>query len=575
VASQVPARARNWLGDDESVKLDASRKPRLFAGIRPWQKTQILKDMMAGGTLAAMNIPQVLGYTRIAGTPVVTGLYTLLLPLVVFAIFGSSRYLVVAADSATAAILAGSLAGMATEASAHYVALAGMVALMTGGCLIVARLAKLGFLADFLSQTVLVGFLTGVGFQVGIAVLGEMLGIEVHSNRTVVQLADIVLGLHSVHFPEFCISLAVVGSNLAFGRIAPKLPGPLIAVVGAIVASATLDFSRHGIRVIGSVTGGLPAIGFPDVSWREAVRLLPVVGSCFVMIVAQSAATARAYAMRHQQELDENMDLVGLAAANVGAGFSGAFVVNGSPTQTAMVEHSGGRSQLAHLSTAAVVMLVLLFLTGPLRYLPRCVLGAVVFTIAVGLVDLEQLRAIRRESPSEFWLAVTTAAIVVLFGVEQGILLAIIMSLLRFVSHSYHPHTGILVCDANGEWRRHPLAPDVTTEPGLVVYRFGAPLFYANVNRFSEEIRGIVTQARTALRWLVVEAGAITQLDYTAARSVRQVKEDLDRQGVVLAFAHVGTYLRADLDRHHLTEVIGPARIFDTLREVLARFHSL
>lgn len=574
VAAQIPVKTRNWLGDDEPVRLDASRKPWLFAGIRPWEKTQIPNDMMAGVTLAAMNIPQVLGYTRIAGTPVVTGLYTLLLPLVAFAIFGSSRFLVVAADSATAAILAGSLAGMATAASAHYVALAAMVALMTGGCLIGARLLKLGFLADFLSQTVLVGFLTGVGFQVGIAVLGEMLGIEVHSNRTVTQLAEIMSGVEGVHLPDLCISLAVVTCNLVFGRISSKLPGPLIAVVGAIVASAALDFRRHGIRVIGPVTGGLPAVGLPHVSWNEGVKLLPVVGSCFVMIVAQSAATARAYAVRHQQALDENMDLVGLAAANVGAALTGAFVVNGSPTQTAMVEHSGGRSQLAHLSTAAVVMLVLLFLTGPLKYLPRCVLGAVVFTIAIGLVDLEQLRAIRRESPSEFWLAATTAAIVVLVGVEQGILVAMTLSLLRIVSHSYHPHTGILVRDAKGEWLRHPPAPDVETEPGLVIYRFGAPLFYANANRFSEEVRNVVTQARTALRWLVVEAGAITAIDYTAARSVRQLKEDLDRQGVVLAFAHVGTYLRADLDRHHLTEVIGPARIFDTLREVLACFHS-
>jgi high affinity sulfate transporter 1 len=529
---------------------------------------------MAGVTLAAMNIPQVLGYTRIAGTPVVTGLYTLLLPLVAFAIFGSSRYLVVSADSATAAILAGGLAGMATAASTRYAALAGMAALMTAGCLIGARLLKLGFLADFLSQTVLVGFLTGVGFQVAVAVLGEMLGIEVHSTRTPGQLAEIASRLGAVHLPELCIAVAVVGTNLGFSRIAPKLPGPLIAVVGAIVASATLDFSRHGIRVIGPVPGGVPAIGLPDVSWSDGVRLLPVVASCFVIIVAQSAATARAYAVRHRQALDENMDLVGLAAANVGAALSGAFVVNGSPTQTAMVEHSGGRSQLAHLSTAAVVMLVLLFLTSPLKYLPRCVLGAVVFTIAIGLVDLEQLRAIRRESPGEFWITATTAAMVALVGVEQGILLAMTWSLLRIVNHSYHPHTEILVRDAKGEWRRHPLGPNVATEPGLVIYRFGAPLFYANANRFSEDIRDIVTQVGTALRWIVVEAGAITQLDYTAARSLRQVKENLDRQGVVVAFAHVGTYLRADLDRHHLTEVIGPERIFDTLREVLAAYSS-
>jgi sulfate permease, SulP family len=309
------------------------------------------------------------------------------------------------------------------------------------------------------------------------------------------------------------------------------------------------------------------------VSWKDAGALAPVIGSCFVMIVAQSAATARAYAARHEQRLDENEDLLGLAAANVSAALSGTFVVNGSPTQTAMVERSGGRSQVAHLSTAAVVGLVLLFLTGPLKFLPQCALGAVVFTIAIGLIDLRGLRDIHRESPGEFFLAVTTAAIVVLVGVEQGILLAMVLSLLRIVHHSYHPQTAVLVKDEKGEWRSTPAVPGAVTEPGLVIYRFGAPLFYANANRFSEEIRSLVSGAPAPVGWLVVDAGPITRIDYTAARSVRELQKDLTRRGVRLAFAHVGSYLRADLDRHHLTEVIGPAQLFDPLHEALAVVH--
>ena len=357
---------------------------RLFQGIRPISRAGLVRDAMAGLTLAAMNVPQALGYTKIAGTPVVTGLYTLLLPLVAFATLGSSRYMVVAADSATAAILAGGLSDMAPVASEHYVALAGLVALLTAGCLLLAWLFKLGFLADFLSQTVLVGFLTGVGFQVGIAVLGEMLGVPVDSRRTVEQLAQVVRSLPQVHVPTLCISAAVVAVVLIFRSLGPRLPGPLFAVVGAVAASAAFDFATHGITVIGPVAAGLPRLGVPDVSWGEALALLPVAGSCFLMIIAQSAATARAYASRHRETLDENSDIVGLSAANAAAALSGTFVVNGSPTQTAMVESSGGRSQLAHLATAGVVALVLLFLTGPLQYLPRCVLGAIVFTIAVG-----------------------------------------------------------------------------------------------------------------------------------------------------------------------------------------------
>jgi sulfate permease, SulP family len=561
--------------DGHVAKPSASSRVALFHSIRQLPKSEIPKDVLAGITLAAMNIPQVLGYTRIAGTPIVTGLYTLLLPLVAFAAFGSSRYLVVAADSATAAILSSGLVQMATATSARYMALAGLVALMTGGCLFLARLLRLGFLADFLSQTVLVGFLTGVGFQVGIAVLGEMLGIQVHSNRTVLQLGEVISSLATVHLSTLCISMAVIVCILISRRISPMLPGPLIAVVGTIALSGVLDFARHGIQVVGPVNGGLPHPGLPNVSWRDAYAVLPVAGSCFVMIVAQSAATARAYAVRHQEQLDENTDLMGLAAANVGAAFSGTFVVDGSPTQTAMVERSGGRSQLAHLSTAAVVALVLLFLTGPLKYLPECVLGAVVFTIAIGLVDLRSLRNIRRESPGEFALAVTTASIVVLVGVEEGILLAMILSLLRIVQHSYHPHTGVLARDEKGEWRTRPVLPVTESDAGVVIYRFGAPLFYANSNRFSEEIRRLVAEASVPVRWLVVDAGPITRIDYTAARSVSALKQVLARSGVRFAFAHVGSDLRADLDRHYLTEAIGPTMLFDTLREALGVIHRL
>src|SRR5580658_6095136 len=265
------------MNDGKLARPKALLRLRLFKGILPLDLSRIPKDILAGVTLAAMNIPQALGYTRIAGTPVVTGLYTLLLPLVAFAAFGSSRFLVVAADSATAAILAGGLAGMAPMASPRYVGLAALVALMTGACLILARLLRLGFLADFLSQTVLVGFLTGVGFQVGIAVLGEMSGIETQSKRTVGQLLEVIKGLSGANLPDVAISAAVIACILAFRRLSPMLPGPLIAVAGAIAASSMYDFAGHGIRVIGPVAGGLPPMGLHDVSWKDAEALLSVV----------------------------------------------------------------------------------------------------------------------------------------------------------------------------------------------------------------------------------------------------------------------------------------------------------
>jgi SulP family sulfate permease len=549
--------------------------PLLLGGMRPFQRARALHDAVAGVQLAALSIPQALGYTSIAGMPTVTGFYTLLLPLLAFATFGSSRYLVVAADSATAAILAGGISGMAPAGSVKYVALAGTVALLTAGFLLVARLLKLGFIADFLSQTVLVGFLTGVGFQIGIAVLGEMLGLESHSRQTIVQFAQVLRDLRQVNLPSLGLSVLVVAGVLILGRFAPRVPSSLIAVAGAIASSAAWDFASRGIAVLGPVAGGLPHLGLPDVSWREVELLVPVAGSCFVMIVAQSAATARIYAARNRQVLDENADLAGLSAANVAAALSGAFVVNGSPSQTAMMENSGGRSQVAHVATAAVVALVLLFLTSPLQYLPRCVLGAIVFIVAVRLVNLRGLRDIRRESPGEFLLASTTAGVVVLVGVEQGIVLAMVLSLLRIVHHSYHPHTAVLTQGQGGLWQLNPVVPGAATEPGLVVYRFGATLFYANAGRFSDEILLLAGPGPSSLRWLVVDAGAITHVDYTAARTVRELQEDLAQRGVALVFAHVQSDLKPDLDRHHLTEAIGADRIFGSLHEALALYHSL
>src|ERR1700733_5869523 len=442
---------------------------RLFQGIRPVSRAGAARDALAGFQLAAMNIPQALGYTKIAGMPIVTGFYTLLLPLLAFAVFGSSRYLVVSADSATASILAGKLATMAPIASARYVALASTVALLTAGLLLLARVLKLGFLADFLSQTVLTGFLTGVGFQVGIAVLGGMVGLEVHSNRTVAQLLDVFQSLPRIHLPTVAISALVVLGVFAFSRFAPKVPGSLVAVAGAIAASATWDFAGHGIAIIGPVVGGLPHLGLPDVHWKDTVPLLGVSVSCFVMILAQSAAAARFYAVRHHQYLNESADLVGLSAANAAAALSGTFVVDGSPTQTAMVESSGGQSQLAQMATAISVAFVLLFLTKPLQYLPRCVLGAIVFFIAVRLIDMRGLRDIRRESPGEYALAVFTAAVVVLVGVEQGILIATVLSLLRIVRHSYRPHTGVFVVNEGDIWQVVPAVPGTVTKPGVVI----------------------------------------------------------------------------------------------------------
>ncbi len=551
--------------------------PTLFEGLRPFRRTQALRDVRAGIVLAAMNIPQVLGYTRIAGMPVVTGLYTLLAPLSAFAVAGSSRYLVVSADSATAAILAGGLASMAPAASAKYVVLAAWVALLTAGFLLLGRLFKLGFVADFLSQTVLVGFLTGVGFQVGIAVLGETIGLPVYSRRTVMQFIEICRGLPSIHLPTLLVSISVLVVAAGLKRFAPKAPGPLVAVVGATAASALWHFSAHGVATIGALTGGLPHVALHWLPWGEILALIPIAGSCAVMIVTQSAATARVYAARHAQKLDENQDLIGLSAANAAAALTGTFVVNGSPTQTAMVESMGGQSQLAQLTTACVVAAVLLFLVGPLAFLPQCVLGALVLLVAYHLIDVRGMLSIRRESPGEFAVALVTALAVIGAGVETGILLAMVLSLLRVVRHSYRPHTGVLIPDANHTWKMVPPSSSAHTEPGLVLYRFGASLFYANAYRFADEVLSVVGPSPSPVRWVIVDAEAIVNVDYTASRVVMTLQNHLAQAGVELGFARLSSSTKADFERHHLTETIGSSRIFERLHDSLdayAEFQS-
>jgi sulfate permease, SulP family len=543
---------------------------RLFKGLSPVRRISAMRDAMAGVVLASMDIPQLLGYARIAGMPAVTGLYTGLLPIIAFALFGASRNLVVAADSATATIFASKLSTMATPSSTEYIALAGMTALLTALMLLIARIFRLGFLADFLSRTVLVGFLAGVGVQVGVAMLGDMFGIAFSSRATLEQLYQIITHVPAIHGSTLAISAAVVTTILLFKHYLPRWPMALAAVVIGIGASVAWNFESRGISVIGPLEIGVPHLHLLDIGWHQILDLLQVSASCFVVIMAQSAATSRAFAERYGDPVDENSDLLGLAAANAASALSGAFVVNGSPTQTAMAEQAGARSQFAQLTMAATVVVVLLFLARWLQYLPQCVLASVVFTIAVGLIAVKQMNAIRRESPGEFSLAVTTALAVIAAGVETGIFLAIVLSLLRHVRHSYRPHTMVFAPNQESRWKSVPSHAGLETAPGLIVYRFGSDLFYANEHLFVDEIHRLIETAPHPVRWFIVDASAITDLDYSAGRSVNTLCQELAAKGIKVIFSRVSQYLRADMDRHGVTSVIGAGNIYGTLHEALA-----
>jgi SulP family sulfate permease len=549
----------------------------VLQGILPVERSRVPAEVLAGFTLAALGIPAVLGYAKIAGMPLVTGLYTMLLPMAAFAVLGSSRHLVVAADSATAAILAAALTGLAAAGSERYARLAGLAALLTAAMLLAARLARLSFLANFLSRTVLVGFLTGVGIQVAAGQLPDMLGVTAAGGQTVAKLTDTVRALPHVHWADVATSIAVIVVVVVVRWINRwtnrRIPGPLIAVIVAIIVSWAADLAGHGVAVVGPVPRGLPSLGLPALGWHDAGALLGVAVAMFVVILAQSAATSRAYAVKYEEPFSEATDLAGLAAANAAAAFTGTFVVNGSPTKTQITDSAGGRSQLSQLTAAAVVLIVLVLLTGPLAYLPVAALAAVVFLIAVELVDVEGMRRILACRKHEFAVALLTTAAVLVLGVEYGIVLAIVASVVDHLRHSYNPLNCVLVKSPEGHWQPVPAGPGARTEEGLVVYRFGTSMYYANASRLVEDVAALVGHGGP-LRWMVIDCAAIGDVDYTASAVLAKVAEHAHQHHVHLVLSSVLGPVRRQLDRYGISKALGRDAYFDTPGAALEAFHS-
>jgi SulP family sulfate permease len=551
-----------------------ARNLPVLQGILPIARAQIRTDIIAGITLAAIAIPEVMGYTKIAGTPTVTGLYTILLPMALFALFGSSRHLVVGADSATAAIMAAGLAGLAATGSPQYMAYAEVLALLAGIFLIVARLIRLGFLADFLSRTVLIGFLTGVGIQVAIGQIAGMLGIPGGGGSgPVQQLITDFQQIDQTNLVTLGISIAVLAIVVAARRINKKIPGALIAVLGGILLGYAVNLSAYGVSMLGTVPGGLPQIGLPNanLNWDVLQRLLAIAFAMFIVILAQSAATSRAYATRYGERFSENIDLVGLSVANIGAALSGTFVVNGSPTKTQIVDSAGGRSQLAQITTCVIVLIVLLFLTGPLSYMPNAVLSAVVFLIGIELVDAKGMRRILAERPVEFWVALITAASVVFIGVEQGILLAMVLSLLAHTRHGYKAKNIVLAAEG-GHFYAIPLDKAVETLPGLVIYRFNHSMYYANSQQLSQEIRELARLGPTPVAWFCIDLLAVVDVDFSAAAALRETCAGLKEHHIRLVFSDANDHVRHELDVSGVTDLVGQDAYYLDLRSVLEAY---
>ena len=561
-----------------SVVKKRKSAPMFFGGILPLDPSRVSGDVVAGLTLAALAIPEVMGYTKIAGMPVVTGLYTILLPIIAFAIFGSSRHLVVGADSATAAMMATGLVAMGAVAdSTEYVALASLTALLCAVLLVLARVLKLGFIANFLSRSVLIGFLTGVGIQVAMGQVAGIFGIPAQTGGTIQKFVDTVKLIPTdTNTATLAVSLVVFGLILGLGKVNKKIPGALIAVIVTIAASYFLDLAAKGVTVLGTVQGGLPALSLPTsvMTLANVQALLPTVISLVVVILAQSAATSRAYAMKYSDSFEENVDLIGLGLASAAAGVTGTFVVNGSPTKTEMVDSAGGRTQISQLTAAAIVVVVLLFLTGPLSYMPNAVLASVVFIIGVRLVDYLGMSDILKVRSAEFAVATITAATVVVVGVEEGIILAMILSVILHIYHSYKPYDSLVIESSGGELQVASEGSGAQLTAGLMVYRFGASLYYANANRFTAEIMDLVEDPDPPLRWFVLSGSAMGDVDYSGADTLRQVQKELAAKGITLVVVDLNPLVRKLVDDYGLSALIGEGNFYDSIGDAVTAYRA-
>jgi high affinity sulfate transporter 1 len=547
--------------------------------MRGYQRAWLSRDVIAGVTLAAVAIPECMGYTSIAQTPIVTGLYTVIFPTLLFALLGSSKLLVVGADSATAAILAAGLGGLAvtglTPFSPTWLAYASITALVCGALLLLARILRLGFIGDFLSASVLIGFLTGVGVSVFSGQIPGMLGVTKGTGNWFQQQWTWITELPDISWPTFAYAAMTLAIIVGLKRFVPVVPGAIVAVLLSIVLSTLLDSSSNGVSVVGSVQGGFPPIGLPaDFSWTAIVDVIPVALSCFILIIAQSAATSRSFAMKHGDRVDINRDLVGLSAASFGAGLSGTFVVNGSPTKTQILDEQKGKTQVSNITMSLVVLLVVMFFTALLKNMPTAVLAAIVFLIGIDLIDVVGLRRIAKRRQSEFVIAAVTAFVVFAVGVEQGIILAILASIVEIIRRQYHPKDFVVGVNKEGEPTYEAADPGSQSDAGLIVFRYDADLFYANANRFVDDVEALIAAAPDPVRWLVLDAGGITDVDYSAGISLKGLLDFLDAKHITFALGRPDPSLLDTLAQYDLRSRIPDDRIFGNLTDAVAAFRA-
>ena len=543
-----------------------------IAQLQGYQRSWLRGDVIAGITVAAYLVPQVMAYATVAGLPPVVGLWTVIGPLALYAVLGSSRQLSVGPESTTALMTAIALAPLAAGNSEHYAALAAILAVIVGGLCLIGRLARLGFLADLLSKPVLVGYMAGIALMMISSQLGKVTGISVHGESFFDELRSFATHLGSVHWPTVALALPVLVSLLLFARFAPRVPGPLIGMLVATAVVAIFSLQDSGIRVVGAIPAGLPVPGLAGVSIDDLTQLaLPAFGIAIVAF-CDNVLTARSFAARAGQDIDANIELAALGSANVAAGLMHGFPVSSSGSRTAIGDALGSRTQLYSLVALVTVLVAILTARGVLAVFPLAALGALVIYAAIRLIEIGELRRIAKFRKSELALALLTTVAVLALGVLYGVLVAITLSILDLLRRVARPHDAILGF-VPGVAGMHDLDDyaDATPVPGLLVYRYDAPLCFANAENFRERA---VASLDPSTQWFVLNAEANVEVDLTAVDALTQLHKDLTSNNIVFGMARVKQDLRDSLAAAGFVDIVGEDRIFMTLPKAVEAYRD-
>ena len=539
--------------------------------------TLLRTDFIVSITVFAVLVPSSMAFGDLAGVTPVAGLYVALAAMIMYALFGSSRQVVMGAESTTAIMTAAAVAPLAAGDPVRYAALAAMTAILVGVIALLARIARLGFITDFLSKPILVGYIFGATLIVIGSQLGKMFGFSLESDKFFQQIVELISRLDETHLLTFIIGVICMAALLIMRRISRKIPGPLIVVVFAIIASAVFDLESKGVKVVGPVPSGLPHIAIPAVGVQDIFLLLPAALALTILIYADEVLTSRVFAAKHGQKVDANQEFIAIGAANIGAGLLTGFPAALSASRTTVSDQMGGKTQWVGLFAAALTIIFLLFFTPLLAPLPTVTLGAIIIIASIGLIDIPAFRYLRQVRRSEFWLAVVTAFGVLTVGILAGILVAVVLSLINVIYHISRPHDALLdEVEAGGGTVYRGISDGETplTAPGLIVYRFDAPLVFANAGFFTERLEDLIANAGDGLKCVIFDAEAVSDFDSTAAEALENLDANLERRQVELWIARANAPLRDLFLVTGLMTRIGEKNIYPSVRAAVTAYYE-